>query len=93
MLAERQIHIGLIKKRLVAVQNIIKLQTDKNRTDMQFQVGDVVLLKLQPYAQSSIVNRPCPKIAYKFYGPYTVLERVGAFLKAVSFIPCSTYHS
>jgi hypothetical protein len=41
-------------------------------------VGDVVLLKLQPYAQSSMVNRPCPKIAYKFYGSYTILEKVGA---------------
>jgi hypothetical protein len=93
MPTERQIHIGLIKKQLAAVQNRIKLQTDKNRTDRQFQVRDVVLLKLQPYAQSSVANRPYPKIAYKFYGPYTMLERVGAFLKAVSFIPCSTYHS
>jgi hypothetical protein len=24
------------------------------------------------------VNRPYPKVAYKFYGPFTVLERVGA---------------
>jgi hypothetical protein len=38
----------------------------------------VVLLKLHPYAQSSMVNRPCPKIADKFYGPYTVLKKVGA---------------
>jgi hypothetical protein len=41
-------------------------------------VGDVVLLKLQPYAQSSMVNRPCPKIASKFYGSYTILKKVGA---------------
>jgi hypothetical protein len=40
-------------------------------------VGDEVLLKLQPYVQSSVVVRPSAKIALKYYGPYKVLARVG----------------
>jgi hypothetical protein len=36
-----------------------------------------MLLKLQPYAQSSLINRPFPKISYKFFWPYKVLERIG----------------
>ena len=50
---------------------------DKKHSDLQFQVGDKVLLKLQPYTQSSVVNRPYPKLAYKYFGPFKVLECIG----------------
>jgi len=50
---------------------------DKHRTDIEFQVGDQVLLKLQPYTQSSMANRPFPKLSYKYFGPYLITERIG----------------
>jgi hypothetical protein len=65
---ERQRHTALIKQHLAAAQNMIKIQVDKHQTDREFQVGEQVLLKLQPYAQSSLVNRPFSKISYKFFG-------------------------
>lgn len=61
----------------MAAQNKMKLHADRNRTDWEFQVGNQVLLKLQPYAQSSVINRTFPKLAFKFFGPYKVLERIG----------------
>lgn len=56
----------------------MKVQADKNRSDKEFSVGDLVILKLQPYTQSSVANHPFPKLAYKFFGPYRVVEKIGA---------------
>jgi hypothetical protein len=56
----------------------MKSQADKHRTERQFYVGEPVLLKLQPYAQHFVVNRPCHKLAYKYFGPFTMLDRIGA---------------
>ena len=55
----------------------MKSQADKHRSDQEHQVGEMVLLKLQPYAQSSLVNHPFPKLSFKYFGPYKVLERIG----------------
>jgi hypothetical protein len=71
-------HSKMLKLQLARAQNRMKLQADKVRTDRFYQVGEQVLLKLQPYAQSSVVNRPYPKRAYRFFGPCKIMERVGA---------------
>jgi hypothetical protein len=36
-----------------------------------------VLLKLQPYAQTSVVNCSYPGLSFKFFGPHRVLDKVG----------------
>lgn len=72
-----QAHTAVLRAQLGHAQARTKKKADKNRTERQFTVGDQVLLKLQPYAQSSVVNRPCTKLAYKFYGPYAVEQRIG----------------
>jgi hypothetical protein len=77
LLVQRAMFIDMLKEKLAGAQNRMMLQADKVCTACQFQVGVLVLLKLQPYAQYSMVNRKCPKLAFKFFGPYKVLERVG----------------
>lgn len=77
ILTERAAQLTVLKENLARAQNRMKRNADKKRVEKEFSVEDKVLLKLQPYAQASVVNRPYPKLAYKFFGPFKVLERIG----------------
>ena len=70
----------------------MKVNEDRQRTDMNFQVGDKVLLTIQPYAQSSLINRPYPMLAKKYYGPYTVLQKIGNDAYRLDLPPSSLIH-
>jgi hypothetical protein len=77
ILTERTAQLELLKTKLAVASNRMKLKADRNRIEKDFSVGDQVLLKLQPYVQQSVVSRPYPKLAYKYFGPYKILERIG----------------
>lgn len=56
----------------------MKQTVDTKRTPREFQVGDMVLLKLKPYAQKSVVARPFPKLAFKYFGPFQIVAKLGS---------------
>lgn len=55
----------------------MKHYADKGRCFRESQVGEWVYLKLQPYVQISVALRANHKLAFKYYGPYQILERLG----------------
>nr|XP_020157508.1 uncharacterized protein LOC109742823 [Aegilops tauschii subsp. strangulata] len=71
------VHTACLREHILRAQHRFKKQADQHCTERSFEVGDSVLLKLQPYAQSSVANRPCAKLAYKYFGPFTVLAKIG----------------
>jgi hypothetical protein len=83
MLSDRTARMALLTKNLQAAQVRMKSNADKNRVEREYSVGDKVILKLRPYAQTSVVNRPYPKLAYKFFGPFIILEKIGK----VAYLP------
>ena len=50
---------------------------DKKRSNRNFELGDWVYIKLQPYHQMTVVNRKCLKLSARFFGPYQIMAKVG----------------
>ena len=63
IIENRDKHLVALKQRLEEAHNRMKLQADKHRSDLTLSVGDKVLLRLQPYTQSSVANRPSPNLS------------------------------
>jgi hypothetical protein len=57
--------------------NRMKQQADQGHFERQFAEGDQVFLRMPPYKKNSLKVKHCQKLAPKFYGPYTILKRVG----------------
>ncbi|RZB81099.1 hypothetical protein D0Y65_030724 [Glycine soja] len=69
--------LNRLKGNLINAQTAMKIQADKKRLDRNFQVGDEVLVKLQPYRQHSAALRKNQKLSIRYFDPFTVLEKIG----------------
>ena len=76
-LQERQLMTALLRQHLHRANNRMKLFADGKRSDRSFQVGDWVYLKLQPYVQTTLAIRANAKLAFRFFGPFLVEQKVG----------------
>ena len=66
LLEHRQQVVGLLEHNLVAAQVRMKQQVDKNRAEMEFEFGDWVFLRIQPFKQKSM-RKKLGKLSPKCY--------------------------
>ncbi|KAL6541589.1 hypothetical protein OROGR_011075 [Orobanche gracilis] len=77
LVQQRDDLLAELKQNLLKAQDQMRAQANKHRRLVQFDVGEWVFLKLQPYKLKSLADRPYAKLAPKYYGPFQILSRVG----------------
>ncbi|GMJ04991.1 hypothetical protein HRI_004168300 [Hibiscus trionum] len=76
-LQHREAALKMLQFHMKRAQDRMKIQADKKRKDREFQVGDLVFLRLQPYRKQTVVSRSCQKLSPKWFGLYEVISKVG----------------
>ena len=76
--SDRQWMDQLLQHHLNRAKQRMKKQSDQHRSEHSFAEGDLVYLKLQPYVQTSLAPRSHQKLAFRFFGPFRILARVGS---------------
>jgi hypothetical protein len=76
-LQDREVMQQLVKQHLIRAHNKMKSQADKHRSPREFQIGESVYLKAQPYVQTSLAPRSSNKLSFKYFGPFPILDQIG----------------
>lgn len=54
----------------------MKHSVDLHRTNIEYAVGDIMFVKLQPYRQHSMHIRKNQKLSMRYFGPFPIIERI-----------------
>ncbi|MCH90197.1 hypothetical protein A2U01_0011108, partial [Trifolium medium] len=76
-LTRRAATLQLLKNNLTRARQRMVQQANSKRREKEFQEGQWVYLKLQPYRQHTVHRRCSQKLAKRFYGPFQILRRIG----------------
>jgi transposase InsO family protein len=66
-LTERATAHDVLRQHILRAQRRMKNQADKKRSERQFEVGDLVYLKLQPFVQQSVAVRTNNKLSLRYF--------------------------
>lgn len=70
----------------------MKTMADRLRRDVQYEVGQLVYVRLRPYRQLSVREKAHTKLAKRYFGPFRVLERIGSVAYRLQLPPGSKIH-
>ena len=78
--------VNVIKSKLKAVQDRQKNYVDQHRTEMEFQTGDKVFLKVSPWKGIMRFGN-MGKLSPQYIGPYEIVERIGPLAYRLALPP------
>lgn len=68
-------------------QAAMKAAADKHRRDVQYNVNDLVYVKLRPYRLHSLAKKPNEKLGPRYFGPFKIIKHIGT----VAYQPTASY--
>jgi hypothetical protein len=92
LLRNREQILKLLQHNIKHAQQRMKKYADIRRTERTFKLGQAVYLRLQPYRQTSVNHRRALKLAPRFYGPFTIVRKVGEVAYELDLPPESRIH-
>ncbi|GJR19464.1 ty3-gypsy retrotransposon protein, partial [Tanacetum coccineum] len=92
LLVEHDRLLRQLKESLLTAKHQMEVKANRKRRDIEFKVGDLVLVKLQPYRQVTLAKRLSNKLAKRYYGPYKVEARVGKVAYRLALPASSKIH-
>ncbi|GJY20361.1 transposon ty3-G gag-pol polyprotein [Tanacetum coccineum] len=92
-LCDRDELLRQLRANLLAAQHRMKIQADHHRRELEFEKGDLVFVKLQPYRQTSVATRVSNKLSPRFFRSYRLLDKVGEVAYQVELPSGSLKHN
>jgi len=83
-LEETQKVVQALKENLKIARNCMKQQADRNRTETEFEVGEWVFVKIQPYNKLSLKHKGKTKSTPRFYGQYQINKKISQVAYSLS---------
>ncbi|XP_026441692.1 uncharacterized protein LOC113340850 [Papaver somniferum] len=90
---ERDAMLDVLKETLFKSQERMKFFDENNRVDRVFEVQDRFYLKLQPCRQDSVALHKNLKIYVKYYGPFTILQKIGLLAYKLELTTSARIHT
>ena len=91
-LTTREELLCTLKSNLLVAQNRMMMRANTHHRELSFDVGDMVLVRLQPYRQLSVTQGRHHKLCKRYYGPYPILERISKVAYRVGLLAGSCIH-
>jgi hypothetical protein len=92
LLLNRDKILEQLKQNLAKARANMKKYADKKRRPLEFQLGDMVLVKLQPYRQHSVALHRNQKLSRRYFGPFAVIEKIGSVAYKLLLPPHARIH-